>query len=144
MVITVNSVEETRGFGAQVAAITSPGDVFALEGDLGTGKTEFVRGFVGVLAPQTIVRSPSFAIVNIYPTPAFPVYHFDFYRLADQSELIEIGFDDYAAGNGTCIIEWGTMFPDALPAITRHIRFTDKGITRREIEYDFDTTLISC
>ena len=137
MIISVNSVEETRRFGAQIAANAAPGAVFALEGELGTGKTEFVRGFVGALAPEVIVRSPSFAIINIYPAPVFPVYHFDFYRLYHQSELIEIGFDDYVAGNGVCIIEWATMFPEALPSNTRHLRFSDRGITRREIEFDF-------
>ena len=136
--ITVASVEETRSFGERVAAKAALGDVFALEGDLGTGKTEFVRGFMHKLAPAVIVRSPSFSIVNIYETPAMPVYHFDFYRLSDQSELIEIGFDDYLAGNGICIIEWATMFPGALPAATRSIRFTDRGSTEREINYDFE------
>ena len=137
MAITVASVEETRRFGARVAAAAAAGDVFALEGDLGTGKTEFVRGFVASLAPKVIVRSPSFSIVNIYHTPAVPVYHFDFYRLNDPSELIEIGFDDYLAGNGICLIEWATMFPGALPADTRYLRFTDNGVTRRQIDYDF-------
>ena len=137
MIHTAASVEDTRRFGSRVAAIAVPDDVFALDGDLGTGKTEFVRGFVGALAPAVIVRSPSFALVHRYVTPAFPVFHFDFYRLSDVSELIEIGFEEYLSGNGVCIIEWATMFTDALPAATRYIRFRDRGISLREIEYDF-------
>ena len=137
MIHTTTTVDGTREFGSRVAAIAVPGDVFALDGDLGTGKTEFVRGFVGALAPAVIVRSPSFAIVHRYVTPAFPVYHFDFYRLNDISELIEIGFEEYLAGNGVCIIEWATMFTGALPDTARFVHIRDRGITLREIEYDF-------
>ena len=136
-VFTTTSVDATRAFGARIAALAAPGDVYALEGDLGTGKTEFVRGFVGALDPSITVRSPSFAIINIYPAPHYPVYHFDFYRLNDVTELVEIGFDDYLAGNGVCLIEWATMFSDALPAGTRHMRLTDRGVAVREIRFDF-------
>jgi tRNA threonylcarbamoyladenosine biosynthesis protein TsaE len=139
MIIATASVNDTRAFGARVAAQARPGDIYALEGDLGTGKTEFVRGFVGSLDPEIIVRSPSFSIVNTYRAPCYPVYHFDFYRLNEAGELHEIGFDEYvSAADGVCLVEWGTMFPSVLPPHTRTIRFSDKGTIGREIEYDFD------
>jgi tRNA threonylcarbamoyladenosine biosynthesis protein TsaE len=134
MTITSKSVEETRAAGASLAAITQGGEVYALEGELGSGKTEFVRGFVFTLADTAVVRSPTFSIVNIYQTGSFPIYHFDFYRLTNPSELDEIGFQEYAAGDGVCLIEWGTMFPKALPASTKIIRFTDEGGSIRKIE----------
>jgi tRNA threonylcarbamoyladenosine biosynthesis protein TsaE len=134
MKISTDSAQATRAAGAKLAVRARPGDCYALEGDLGAGKTEFVRGFVASLAPAAAVRSPSFSILNIYETPRFPVYHFDFYRLGDAAELGEIGFDEYVSGEGVCLIEWGTMFPEVLPPNTTIIRFRDIGDTRREIE----------
>lgn len=132
-----HSVQETRAFGAQVATTAQPGDVFALEGELGCGKTEFVRGFVealcGLSAAASTVRSPTFSIINIHETPEFPVYHFDFYRLKKIEELVEIGYYDCIRADGVSLIEWADMFPDALPAGARHIRFMDHGNNEREI-----------
>ena len=104
-------------------------------GPYGAGKTEFVRGFVGVLNPKARVRSPSFSLCNIYETRQFPVYHFDFYRLTDATELGEIGFDEYVSGDGVCLVEWGTLFPEILPPRAPVIRFIDRGTDRREIEW---------
>jgi tRNA threonylcarbamoyladenosine biosynthesis protein TsaE len=137
MIRRTSSVGATRSFGAQVASITQSGDIYALEGELGTGKTEFVRGFVNELDERMIVRSPSFSILNIYTTPHFPVYHFDFYRLCNASELDEIGFDEYIVGDGVFLIEWGTMFPTVLPAHTRLLQFRDISVSEREIVFDF-------
>jgi tRNA threonylcarbamoyladenosine biosynthesis protein TsaE len=137
MIFSSSSVTDTRKLGAKLAARTQLGDVYALEGDLGTGKTEFVRGFVERLDGSVIVRSPSFSIVNIYTTPAFPVYHFDFYRLCDASELGEIGFDEYINSDGICLIEWATMFPSILPQHARLLTFRDIGLYEREIEFNF-------
>jgi tRNA threonylcarbamoyladenosine biosynthesis protein TsaE len=129
------SVEETRAVGARFAETAKPGCLYVLEGDLGAGKTELVRGFVGALNPKAQVRSPSFSLCNIYETPRFPVYHFDFYRLTDATELGEIGFDEYASGDGVCLVEWGTMFPAALPQHAQVIKFTDRGMGDRDIEW---------
>jgi len=136
MIIESKSVDDTRRVGAELAAQVRSGDVFALEGDLGAGKTEFVRGFVNALGGSIPVRSPSFTILNIYQTEKIPVYHFDFYRMYDADELYEIGFYEYVAGDGICLIEWGTMFPDVLPSHTKIIRIVDKGTYLRSIEIE--------
>jgi len=136
MNITTHSVEETRLVGAKIAEMAQWGDIYALSGELGTGKTEFVRGFVHSIVPDIIVRSPSFSILNIYETPRFPIYHLDFYRLNDPGELIEIGFAEYMGGDGVCLIEWGTMFPEVLPSETKIIRFWDDGDSVRRIEME--------
>jgi tRNA threonylcarbamoyladenosine biosynthesis protein TsaE len=134
--IVSHSVEQTRAVGAMTAQAAHRGEVYALVGDLGAGKTEFVRGFVAALTSDAAVRSPSFSILNVYPTPGFAVFHFDFYRLADPTELVEIGFPDYLRQDGVCLIEWADRFPDALPGESRFVRFTDEGPRERRIEID--------
>jgi tRNA threonylcarbamoyladenosine biosynthesis protein TsaE len=133
MDILSSSVEETRAAGALAAQSSQPGDVWALIGDLGCGKTEFVRGFTAALMPGSLVRSPTFTILNIYDTPGFPVYHFDFYRVKSHKELFEIGFSEYIHGNGVCLIEWADMFYDSLPGYTRTLHFIDAGNNQRRI-----------
>jgi tRNA threonylcarbamoyladenosine biosynthesis protein TsaE len=128
------SCQQTRAYGAACARSAAPGSVYALAGELGCGKTEFVRGFVAAIAPLAPVRSPSFALVYTYETPLFPVYHFDFYRLKNSAELTQIGLDDYIRGNGVCLIEWADMFVESLPQNSSWIRFYDNGAVSRIIE----------
>ena len=130
MHIVSDSVEQTRKAGAMLALKAQAGDIYVLEGDLGAGKTEFVRGFVDALGKDIVVRSPSFSILNIYQAIFFEVYHFDFYRLKSASELQEIGYDEYIASEGVCLIEWGTMFPEVLPERSIVIRFSEDGPTK--------------
>ena len=134
MQILSSSVDQTRQAGNRLAQSAHAGDIFALIGELGCGKTEFVRGFVASLCDSCNVRSPTFTIVNIYDTPAYPIYHFDFYRLKKAEELIEIGFSEYIQGQGVCFIEWADLFPQALPQNTCQIRFFDTGNGQRSIE----------
>lgn len=136
MKTVTGNAQETRALGAHIAKSAQPGDCFVLDGDLGAGKTEFVRGFVSSLSQSAAVKSPSFSILNIYETGGFPVYHFDFYRLSGAGELFEIGFDEYVSGAGVCLIEWGTMFPEFMPSGAKVIRFRDCGVDRREIEME--------
>jgi tRNA threonylcarbamoyladenosine biosynthesis protein TsaE len=124
----------TRQAGARLAAEAQPGDVFGLEGELGAGKTELVRGFVSSLNPAAPVRSPSFALVYTYETQKFPIHHFDFYRLNDPDELIEIGFDEYLRGDAVCLIEWADLFPEFLPPDARRIRFFEQPDGTRAID----------
>jgi tRNA threonylcarbamoyladenosine biosynthesis protein TsaE len=132
-----SSVEQTRFLGARLALASSPGDIYSIDGDLGSGKTELVRGFVNALTPDNDVRSPTFSIVNTYQTQNFPIYHFDFYRIEDKREFQSIGLDEYLNGDGVCLIEWGSMFPDVLPEYTKYIRLMDDGESQRIIETDF-------
>ncbi|HEX2959206.1 MAG TPA: tRNA (adenosine(37)-N6)-threonylcarbamoyltransferase complex ATPase subunit type 1 TsaE [Chitinispirillaceae bacterium] len=138
MVLTTNSVSETRQAGARFAETIAAGDVIVLDGGLGCGKTEFVRGIVESLDTSIIVRSPSFSIVNIYQSPVIKLYHFDFYRIEKVAELGEIGFAEYCNSDGACIIEWGLMFPEVLPAHKVVIKFSDPGDGVRRIEVPFE------
>ena len=128
MNIPLNTVTEntamTEHIGRELASlIANSGDLprfVAMYGDLGVGKTSFVRGFCSDLCPATTVKSPTFALVNEYKcqnqvSGIKKVYHFDMYRIADEDDLYSIGFYDYLRTDAICIAEWCEMIPYALP-----------------------------
>jgi tRNA threonylcarbamoyladenosine biosynthesis protein TsaE len=126
--------EETKAFGAALAARLSPGDVVALYGDLGTGKTHLVKGIAGALGvPEETVVSPTFTIVNEYDGPGFPLYHVDAYRLRRIDEFFELGYEDYFYGGGLCLVEWPERIEALLPPHTLRLRLTHLGGNRRRI-----------
>ncbi len=128
------SIAQTRAHGIDLGKRATAGEIYGLIGDLGAGKTEFVRGFVEAFDPTMNVRSPSFSLVNTYVTPSVSIYHFDFYRLNDPRELIEIGFADFISGDGITLIEWADMFPEVLPAHTKLIHIMGGETDERLIE----------
>ncbi len=87
----------------------------ALYGDLGVGKTAFVRGFASVVAPGRAVKSPTFSLVNEYRATPLSLFHFDLYRIEDEEDLISIGYDDYLVRPGICLTEWSEKIPYAIP-----------------------------
>ena len=87
----------------------------ALYGDLGVGKTAFVRGFVSEISPTATVRSPTFALVNEYKAKPRALFHFDMYRIDSEDDLDSIGFYDYLDRKGICLVEWSEKIPFALP-----------------------------
>ena len=119
LTMSTSSVEETEALGAKIARemLADPAipSFLALDGDLGVGKTAFVRGFVSVISPGAAVRSPTFALVREYPALPRPVFHFDFYRIDNEEDLISIGFDDYLTRGGICLCEWSKKIADFLP-----------------------------
>ncbi|MCF0229790.1 MAG: tRNA (adenosine(37)-N6)-threonylcarbamoyltransferase complex ATPase subunit type 1 TsaE [Parasporobacterium sp.] len=131
------SAEETFSFGYKMGQCALPGDIYCLDGDLGTGKTVFTAGFAQGLAIRTHICSPTFTILQVYEEGRLPLYHFDVYRIADPDEMEEIGFDEYAFGEGVCLIEWGSMIEDILPENTIHIKL------EKNPERGFDYRLIT-
>lgn len=107
--------EETYQVGFQLGKNAKPGEVYCLVGDLGTGKTVFTQGFANGLGITGAVNSPTFTIVQEYKEGRIPLYHFDVYRIADEEEMEEIGYEDYFYGNGVCLVEWANLIPDLLP-----------------------------
>ena len=99
-----NNEADTMNFAKQQANNLKKGDVVVLTGELGSGKTKFVEGFLSFFGLADEISSPTFTIVNEYDTPDFPIYHFDVYRLEDSSEFYEIGGEEYFE-NGICLIE---------------------------------------
>ena len=118
--IITNSTAETEAIGTELAqAILSDASLprfVALYGDLGVGKTAFVRGFTSHVAPSARVKSPTFALVNEYKGARLSVFHFDMYRIVDEDDLYSIGFYDYFDRNGICLTEWSENIEYALPS----------------------------
>ena len=109
-----HSTEETEEIGRRLAASLHPGDIVAYFGDLGAGKTAFTRGLARGLGCTGRVSSPTFTIVNEYEGD-IPLFHFDLYRLGDEEELLDIGWEDYLARGGVCAVEWSERFSSLLP-----------------------------
>ena len=127
------STEETIAAGRAYGRDAAKGDVFALLGDLGAGKTQFVKGFVAGLESSADVTSPTFVLVHEYSGGRLPVYHFDFYRLNNRDAILRLGFDDYIFGDGICVVEWADKFPELIPRGARWISFETKSETDRLI-----------
>jgi len=134
-IITTKTPEETQKAGAELAEqLINTGKLYfvALYGDLGAGKTVFVRGFTGIASPGSRVKSPTYTIVNEYRKGKTPVFHFDLYRIGSTDELDGFGFDEYVA-NGLCIAEWSENLGDMLPENTIRVKIEKNGETERTI-----------
>ncbi|MBO5357256.1 MAG: tRNA (adenosine(37)-N6)-threonylcarbamoyltransferase complex ATPase subunit type 1 TsaE [Clostridia bacterium] len=129
------SPEETEKIASEFALTINSGksEFIAMYGDLGVGKTAFVRGLASILAPTARVKSPTFTIVNEYKGGKIPFYHFDVYRINDDDELYAMGFDDYVQ-KGICVIEWSENIPDSIPSDAYKVtieRVSDNENTRK-------------
>lgn len=109
-----NAPEQTERVGSILAQQLRGGEVIAFLGGLGAGKTAFTRGLAAGLGITDRVTSPTYTIVNEYLSGRLPLFHFDMYRLSDEEELFDIGWEDYLARGGVCAVEWSENVPDAL------------------------------
>lgn len=109
------SAEETLECARKLAQRALPGQVYALNGDLGVGKTVFAQGFARGLGIEDYVNSPTFTILQIYEEGRLPLYHFDVYRIEEPEEMEEVGFDEYVCGEGVCLIEWADRIREIMP-----------------------------
>lgn len=123
---------QTIRLGARLAPFLQPGDVLALSGELGTGKTRWVQGVCQGLNVTGIVNSPTFTLVNEY-RGRLPVYHIDLYRLADAAEALTFGLDDYLYGNGVTLIEWAERAAGFLPDNYLSVELHHLEETRRRV-----------
>ena len=115
------------------ATIIIGGDVLALVGDLGAGKTLWVKGLAAGLGSDAVVTSPTFSLLHEYGGGRVPIYHMDCYRLERPEELLAIGLDEYLDGRGVLVIEWADKFPQLMPASVRWVRFGIGEGEEREI-----------
>jgi tRNA threonylcarbamoyladenosine biosynthesis protein TsaE len=127
------SPDETRLIASEFARNLPAGTVLSLVGDLGAGKTEFVKGLAIGLGVENEVTSPTFTLVHEYRGGRLALFHMDFYRLNEERELDEVGFDDYLMAGGVCAIEWGDKFPKRLPPDSVTVRFIIHGNDKRTI-----------
>ena len=134
--ITSHSAEETFAAGREEAARVRAGDVIALVGELGAGKTQWVKGLAAGLGSEATVTSPTFTLIHEYPGGRLPLYHVDCYRLEGAEELLGIGLDDYLDGGGVLVIEWADKFPELMPGRTRWVRFGIGEGDERSLKYE--------
>jgi len=131
--IQSDSPDRTIEIAKEFAKRVKEGDVICLRGDLGAGKTEFVRGFVqGFGFTGNEVSSPTFTIINEYRGDT-PIYHFDCYRLEHYSEAVEIGAEEYLYGDGITIVEWPDRISELLPNDSIHITINVLSEKKREL-----------
>ena len=139
MIIETHSEQETWEIGKKLAAQAKPGQIFALIGDLGVGKTIFTKGMAAGLGISEPVNSPTFTIVQQYDTGRLPLYHFDVYRIGDISEMDEIGYEDCFYGDGVSLIEWSQLIEEILPEHVTEITIEkdlEKGFDYRKIRVE--------
>ncbi len=121
--------QDTITVAERLARQVKVGDVIALYGTLGMGKTVFCRGFVRTFMPLQEVPSPTFTLLQVYETPSFPIYHFDMYRLKTPDEAYEIGIED-AFAEGVSLIEWPEKIGPLLPKKYISVRLEADGDKR--------------
>lgn len=127
------SIEETIAFARQFAASLKQGDIVRLEGDLGAGKTHFVKGVASHFGiSQELVSSPTFTIIHEYEGE-LPIFHFDCYRLKHEQEAIEIGIEEYLYSDGISLIEWPEKIEELLPSNTIKVQLKHLSENKREI-----------
>ena len=127
------SAAETRAEAERLAATLRDGDVVLLHGDLGTGKTVFVRGVATALGvPEEAVRSPTFTLVNLY-RGRVAVQHIDLYRMEKLEDLDELGLEEIFAGGGITLVEWPERLGPYRPKHCCEVRILDRGGDRREL-----------
>ena len=125
----------TEALGRRLGRLCRDGDVFLLNGDLGTGKTCLVTAAATAMGvdPKE-VTSPTFSLMNVYHGKELNIKHFDLYRINWPAELEDIGFSEYAGGDGVTFIEWAELFPDTMPEENLELKFSRKG-EGREVEF---------
>ena len=128
------NLSDTDAIAAEISSLLKPGDVLALYGEMGAGKTAFVRGLVKALCPECLplVHSPTFAIVNEYQGDTLTVYHYDLYRIADEDDLYSTGYFDRLGGKGIVVTEWSELIDGAIPADAHRLRIEKAGETERK------------
>lgn len=107
--------EDTFALGKKLALAAKAGEIYCLNGDLGTGKTVFTQGFAEGLGVKGPVNSPTFTILQVYEDGRLPLYHFDVYRIEDPEEMYEVGIEDYFFGQGVCLVEWAELIDKMIP-----------------------------
>ncbi|MBQ2064198.1 MAG: tRNA (adenosine(37)-N6)-threonylcarbamoyltransferase complex ATPase subunit type 1 TsaE [Firmicutes bacterium] len=131
--IRLDGEAATKEYGYRLAEEAVPGQVIALIGDLGAGKTTLTKYIAEGLGVTEHVQSPTFTIVREYHSGRMPLYHFDVYRIDDPDEMFEIGYEEYFYGDGLCVVEWADKIEELLPEGTRIIRLSYGGAEEERI-----------
>jgi tRNA threonylcarbamoyladenosine biosynthesis protein TsaE len=116
MILTATSLQALQSIATQLLSHVGTEKIFLFHGDMGSGKTTLIKSLCEVLGVKESVTSPTFAIVNEYEGSSAKIFHFDFYRLKNQTEALDMGAEEYFYSGNYCFIEWPEKIPDMLPA----------------------------
>ena len=133
---TSHSPEETEAFAARVGAAIQSECVVGLSGELGAGKTQFVKGLARGLGVRDRVHSPTFTLLNIYAGGRLPFFHLDLYRLESQEQIAGAGLEEYFSPLGVTVVEWIERWQGPKPACYRQFSFEFVSETERRISYE--------
>jgi len=133
-IVTTRNVKETLAVGEQLGRRLERGDVVALYGELGSGKTTLTKGIARGLRIQAEVFSPTFTLIHEYPG-RLPLYHVDLYRIQDEEEIWNLGIEEYLYGEGVTVIEWADRMQSLLPSVRLDVSLRAIGEEEREIEF---------
>jgi tRNA threonylcarbamoyladenosine biosynthesis protein TsaE len=114
VILNAPSLSDLPGIAQQIISHAADARIFLFYGDMGAGKTTLIKALCGELGSTDVITSPTFSIVNEYAGPN-KIYHFDFYRLKNQNEALDIGCEEYFYSGSYCFIEWPDKIPDLLP-----------------------------
>jgi tRNA threonylcarbamoyladenosine biosynthesis protein TsaE len=138
-ILISKSEDETIKLGSEFAKKLKPGSMVALYGDLGSGKTQFVKGVCRSFDVREVVNSPTFTVVNEYhgtipdSTTAIEIFHIDLYRMKNMEEIFGIGFDEYLESGGICLVEWAEKLDGIIPEERYDVKLSVVDATTREI-----------
>ncbi|MGA9648472.1 tRNA (adenosine(37)-N6)-threonylcarbamoyltransferase complex ATPase subunit type 1 TsaE [Pedobacter sp.] len=141
MKIKVNSLADLPNVADKLLAFAGNEKIFLFNGEMGAGKTTFIKTFCKALGIEDAVSSPTYSIVNEYESPQGAVYHFDFYRIKDIQEAYDLGYEEYFYGGGTCLIEWPERIEELLPE--KYIKVEISIIDESERIFEFSTVVKS-
>ncbi len=136
--LRTDSAQETTALGEKLGRRLRAGDVIALFGDLGAGKTTLTRGIAVGMGLDAEIHSPTFTLIHEHPGEV-PLYHADLYRLAGEEDVDAIGIEEYIYGDGVTIIEWADRMKSMLPPDRLDIDLRMQGDTHRELSFETDS-----
>ena len=135
LVLRSHSARETARIGSALGQYAEAGDVFLLSGELGAGKTCLTQGIAKGLGVDEYVRSPTFVLVSVHQG-RLPLYHIDIYRLDEVAEVVDLGLEEYLAGDGVSVIEWASKALEVFPQPYMLVTLTYEGENERLIQLE--------
>ncbi|RZM29920.1 MAG: tRNA (adenosine(37)-N6)-threonylcarbamoyltransferase complex ATPase subunit type 1 TsaE [Pedobacter sp.] len=135
MTLEIQQPEDLKQAATALLAFAGSAKLFIFEGEMGAGKTTFIKQVCQALGVDDLVSSPTFSIVNEYLSPSGSVYHFDFYRIKNLQEAYDIGYEDYFYSGDICLIEWPEKVTELLPPSYVKVSINILGDTRRSITF---------
>lgn len=134
--MTLSIINTNELLNAAKKLLENDNKVVLFYGDMGAGKTTFIKAICQVIGVVDTVSSPTFSIVNEYESPQGPVFHFDFYRLKNETEALDLGYEEYLYSGNYCFIEWPEKIPNLLPEHALKVRLTITGDQERIIQIE--------